>query len=173
MGLLHIYCGDGKGKTTAALGLALRASGAGMHVWILQFLKGNETSELEALKQLSHITVLRCDRNYGFTYSMGQEDKKDITECHNDMLKHAWMGMNEKRVDMLIFDEFNAAYAYGLLDTQLADRLVLGRTDAVELVLTGRNPHEKFVEAADYVSEIRAVKHPYAKGIQARKGIEY
>ena len=117
-GLLEIYCGDGKGKTTAALGLALRAAGCGLRVHIVQFLKGTE-------------------------------------------------------IDVLIFDEFQAAYAHGLLDKEAAKDFSLKKPATLELVLTGRNPDPVFLEAADYVSEIHGVRHPYQKQIPARKGIEF
>ena len=99
MGLLHIYCGDGKGKTTASLGLALRASGAGMNVCFLQLMKGGETSELAALKALPNIKVIRCDRHYPFFKNMTESDKADITACHNGLLEEAFGG----GFDMVIF----------------------------------------------------------------------
>jgi cob(I)alamin adenosyltransferase len=173
MGLIHIYCGDGKGKTTAAMGLSLRAAGSGMRVHIIQLLKGNPTSELNSLALIPNITVSRPDKNYGFTFKMSEENKQLLTECHNEMLIHAEKLMHSGEIDMLVIDEFNAAYKYGLIDYELADRIVLQKPDDTELVLTGRNPAEKFVKAADYVSEIVAVKHPYSEGINARKGIEF
>lgn len=173
MNLLHIYCGDGKGKTTAALGLALRATGAGMKVHIVQFLKGTDTAELAAIAKLDLITIDRCDRNYGFTFSMSGEDKSALIRCHNKMIMRARDKMDAGEIDMLILDEWNAAYQDGLLDTRLADDLVLHRNPEVEMILTGRNPQKKFLEIADYVSEIRMLKHPYEKGIPARKGIEF
>lgn len=171
--MLHIYCGDGKGKTTAALGLAVRAAGSGMRVFFIQFLKGSPTSELNSLDKLENITVLRCDRDYGFTFTMNDEEKAAITNCHNELLKQALSLVESGDADMIILDEFNAAYECGLLDKRLADNLVLNHWEKAELVLTGRNPQEKFIEAADYVSEILAVKHPYEKGADARAGIEY
>ncbi len=173
MGLIHIYCGDGKGKTTAALGLALRAAGSGMNVHIVQFLKGTPTSELETLKKIPNITIERCDRNYGFSFSMSAEDKKEITACHDRLLKEAVMLAESGRIDLLIFDEFNAAYRLGLMDCSMAREFVLNKPAGLELVLTGRKPDPVFVEAADYVSEIRGVKHPYKQKIPARRGIEF
>ena len=173
MGLVHIYCGDGKGKTTAALGLAIRAAGAGMRVHFVQLLKGNETSELNSLKLIPNITVARCDENYGFTFCMSDDDKRKITECHNKIMNESILLSENAEIDMLIIDEFNAAYNYGLVDKALADRLVLQTPIALELIITGRNPNSKFVEEADYVSEIKDVKHPFKNGISARKGIEY
>ena len=173
MGLIHIYCGNGKGKTTAALGLAVRAAGSGMRVHMVQLLKGGFTSELSVLEAVPNITVERCDRNYGFTFKMSDEDKIKLAECHNDLLLRAENLMKNGSIDMLIIDEFNAAYEYNLLDRDIADRIVFEKPKDIELVLTGRRPQEKFVNAADYVSEIQAVKHPFQKGIKARKGIEF
>ena len=173
MGLIHIYCGDGKGKTTAAFGLALRAAGSGMRVHIVQLLKGNETSERNSLKFVPGITVSRCDRHYGFTSKMSDENKRELTECHNRLLKEAQELAENGSIDMLIIDEFNAAYEYNLLDRELAERIFFEKPEITELVLTGRNPAEKFIENADYVSEIKALKHPYRNGVRARKGIEF
>lgn len=173
MGLIHIYCGDGKGKTTSALGLSLRAVGSGMRVHIVQFLKGSETSELNVLNKIENLTIQRCNKDYGFTFSMSQEDKIQLIDCHNSMLLDTEKLVLSNSIDMLILDEFNSAYNKNLLDRNIADRLVFNKPDNLELILTGRNPQDKFIKIADYVSEIIAIKHPYQKGISARKGIEY
>lgn len=173
MGLIHIYCGDGKGKTTASMGLAVRAAGAGMRVHIVQLLKGSKTAELESLALIPNIRVTRPDRNYGFTFSMTDEDKAAITKCHNALLEEALREMKNDEIDMLVIDEFCAGYNCGLVDKALADKIILHKPEKCELVLTGRDPEQKYVDAADYVSEIRAVKHPYEKGIDARRGIEF
>ena len=169
-GLLEIYCGDGKGKTTAALGLALRAAGCGLRVHIVQFLKGTETGELASLAQIPQISLVRCDKNWGFTFSMTEQDKKEITVCHNQMLQEAISMAKSGEIDVLIFDEFQAAYAHGLLDKEAAKDFILKKPATLELVLTGRNPDPVFLEAADYVSEIHGVRHPYQKQIPARAG---
>lgn len=171
--MIHIYCGDGKGKTTAALGLVLRASGAGMRVRFVQLLKGGHTSELAGLAGLPGVTVCRCDRDYGFTFRMTDADRAAITACHNTLLRDAMQAVQEGTADLLVLDEFCAAYNTGLLDRALAERLVLEFPPTAELVLTGREPAQIFLDAADYISEIRAVRHPYTKGIAAREGIEY
>ena len=105
MGLIHIYCGDGKGKTTAAFGLALRAAGSGMKVHIVQLMKGNETSELNSLEKLDGITLSRCDKNYGFTFRMTEQERNEITLCHNRLLNEAYDLMQSGSIDMLIIDE--------------------------------------------------------------------
>lgn len=172
-GLIHIYCGDGKGKTTAALGLALRAAGAGKRVHIVQLLKGNPTSELNSLALLPNITVDRPEKDFGFTFNMTDEQKAELTGIHNRLLSFAFDKMNCDDTDMLIIDEFFAAYNKNFLDREITDRIVFEKAFDCELVLTGREPDRKFIDAADYVSEIKSVKHPYEKGISARKGIEY
>lgn len=165
--MLHIYCGDGKGKTTAALGLAIRAAGAGLRVHIVQLMKGAPTSELTLLARIPEISIARCDRDYGFSWKMSDRDKSEITACHNRLLSEAFaIG-----ADMVILDEFNSAYANNLLDRKVVERLI-GEAKA-EIVLTGRNPDPKFLEKADYISEIQCVRHPYEQGVTARKGIEF
>ncbi|MBQ8687685.1 MAG: cob(I)yrinic acid a,c-diamide adenosyltransferase [Ruminococcus sp.] len=169
MGLLHIYCGDGKGKTTSALGLALRAAGAGLRVCFVQLMKGGVTSELNTLKLIPDITVLRCDRSYGFYRSMTDRDKADITACHNKLLSDAFTS----GADMIILDEFHSAYSYGLLDRDFAEQQIFSGRDTAEIILTGRDPAAVFTAEADYISEICCRKHPFEKGITARKGIEF
>ena len=169
MGCLHIYCGDGKGKTTASLGLALRASGAGMRVCFVQFMKGGETSELNTLRLIPEITVLRCDRQYPFFKNMTESDKNEIAKCHEKLLEDAFSG----NYHMIILDEFNSAYRYGLMECEKAQKLIFDGKKNVEIILTGREPDDIFVNKADYISEIKCVRHPYEKGIAARKGIEY
>lgn len=168
MGLLHIYCGDGKGKTTAAIGVAMRAAGAGMRVSFVQLMKGGDTSELNSLSLIPDITVTRCDRDYGFVKNMNDKDKSEITECHNTLLNNAFRG----GYDMIILDEFNSAYFYGLMDKNNAEHLILNGRGNSEIILTGRDPAEIFMNSAGYISQVVCVKHPYEKGIAARKGIE-
>ncbi|BCJ96386.1 cob(I)yrinic acid a,c-diamide adenosyltransferase [Anaerocolumna cellulosilytica] len=172
-GLIHLYCGDGKGKTTAAMGLAIRAAGSGMRVVFLQFLKGRPVSELNSLKLIPGITVIRNNKDYGFYNTMSEQDKKDITKLHNENLYKARALVEQGEVDLLVLDEVCAAYRYPLLDTEAIKELILHKRQGLELVLTGRNPDSLFVEQADYISEIQKVKHPFDKNIHARKGIEY
>ncbi len=171
--MLQVYCGDGKGKTTAALGLLLRAAGAGMRVHFVQFMKGGVSSELVSLACLPNVAVRRCDRDYGFTFRMSDIDKAQITACHNTLLAEVQEVLVQGSAELVILDEFFAAYNHCLLDRTQAERLVQTCPASVELVLTGRNPAAQFLEQADYVSDIRAVKHPYIKGTAARRGIEY
>lgn len=171
-GLIHVYCGDGKGKTTAAIGLAVRAAGSGMQVVLLQFLKGRVVSELESLKLLPGITVIRNNVDYGFYNKMTDQDKEDIKKLHNENLTKALNLVKDSKCDMLILDEITAAYKYQLVDRAEIDNLIVNKKAELELILTGREPAPLFLDKADYVSEIKKIKHPYDQNIAARKGIE-
>lgn len=167
--MLHIYCGDGKGKTTAAIGLTVRMAGYGKKVLFMQFLKGSYTGEIEILNANENITVLRCDRNYGFSPSFTDSDRVDITDCHNKNLHHALENMAS--YDMIVLDEIIAACNLQLADIETVKRIVNEYTG--ELVLTGREPDRWLCERADYISEIKKIKHPFESGVPAREGIEY
>lgn len=170
--MLHIYCGAGKGKTTAAIGLAVRGAGAGMSVRFVQFMKGASTSELLVLENITGLEIRRCDRDYGFFNNMSEADKSEITRCHNALLEFAFGG-EDTASKMIILDELCSAYAHGLMDKELAKQLILENKDNSEIVLTGREPAYEFIKSADYISEIRCVRHPYERGISARKGVEF
>lgn len=166
--MIHIYCGDGKGKTTASIGLAVRMTGHGKKVLFTQFLKGTPTGETEGLEKIG-VTVMRCDRNYGFFRSMTDKDKEDIKKCHDKNLQY--ISDNMGSFDMIVLDEIFAACNHNLADCEMVKNIVNSYNG--ELVLTGREPNKWFLEKADYVSEIKKIKHPYDKGIEARKGIEF
>lgn len=171
-GLIHVYCGDGKGKTTASLGLAMRAAGSGMKVVILQFLKGRYVSELESIKLIPGITLIRNQKDFGFLWNMSEEEKAEMTALHNENLLKALELVKENQCDLLILDEIIAAYANEVVDKEIIDELVLHKKPELELVLTGRNPARIFLDSADYVTEMKKIKHPYDENIPARKGIE-
>jgi cob(I)alamin adenosyltransferase len=167
--MIHVYTGDGKGKTTAALGLALRAAGRGKKVVIVQFMKGADTGELHSLSLVPGVTVLRNKKHYGFFNRVGAETQSHIIGDNISSLEEALA----LPCDLLVLDEVFSAYSAGALDRKAIDSLVLGKNENRELVLTGRNPPQHIIDAADYVSEIRKIKHPYDRGIKAREGIEY
>lgn len=170
--MTHIYCGDGKGKTSAALGLSIRAAGAGMKVVMVQFLKGRETSELNILNTLSNITVLRGKVGTAFTFSMTEEEKENARHVHSELLQTGIDLIESGNCDMLILDEAIEAYNEGLLDQSLLQHLLKKKPWHLELVLTGREPRPWMIEGADYVTEMKKVKHPFDIGIKARAGIE-
>ncbi len=171
--MIHIYSGDGKGKTTAATGIAIRAAGAGMLVCFCQFLKNGTSSEIALLRSIDGIKVSCCEECNKFTFEMNDEERSAVLKRHNEMLSEAKNIIEKASADMIVLDEFFGAYNTGLLDRSCAEYLVLNCPENIELVLTGREPAQIFCEAADYHSEIRSIRHPYENGLPARRGIEY
>ena len=184
----HVYYGTGKGKTTAAVGLAVRAAGAGCRVLFCQFLKSGETAELSVLQSLPGVTVLRPKKLYPFTSQMTDGDRASITEEHDQILcaaEEALSGISDpdepvsafgKEADpappvLVVLDELAWAFHYDLIDRQRV--LSLLDTKQAEFVITGRVCVREFTERADYVTNLQEEKHPYHRGVSARRGIEY
>lgn len=170
-GCLHIYCGDGKGKTTAAVGLAVRAAGSGMKVLFGQCMKDGSSGEVEMLKKLG-VTYSCCRERFGFFWNMTDEQKKKAAAAYTALFEDICRRAEEEDYDLLIIDEFMSAYNHGLIDQKKALEYLLHRPERLEVVLTGREPGEEILRIADYVTEMRKVKHPFDQGIPARKGIE-
>lgn len=168
-GLLHVYCGDGKGKTSAAMGLALRAAGSGLRVHLVQFLKSGNSGELHALAAVPGVTVFGDKTEMKFTFQMDASEKENTTALHNAALQAALA----QPCDVLILDEVTSAYNLGMVDADVIQQLVCHRPAGMELVLTGRDPAQFMLDAADYVTEMTCRKHPYDKGVAARQGIEF
>jgi cob(I)alamin adenosyltransferase len=169
-GLVQIYTGDGKGKTTAAVGLAVRAAGAGLSVMFAQFLKGRATGELEPLKKLG-VTVVRSEAVTKFIPYMMPAELDKCRSAQHAVLDAVKDGIAQS--DVVILDEVCGAITTGMIDIGDIISLIRQKPQSVELVLTGRGAPAQLLELADYISEIKSVKHPYDKGISARKGIEY
>jgi len=168
-GYVQVYTGDGKGKTTAALGLAVRAAGAGLRVFIGQFVKGMEYSELRALARFDDlIEVRRYGRGCFIEREPAPEDiaaaRKGLEDARAEMLSGAW--------DLVILDEANIATHFGLFPVEELLALIAEKPENVELVITGRRADPRVIEAADLVTEMRAVRHYYERGITSRTGIE-
>ena len=172
-GLVHIYCGNGKGKTTASVGAAVRAAGNGKTVLIKRFLKNDHSGEVEALKQIPGITVLPCKRQFGFSWKMKQEEKEEAKEYYGKELEKAWKMALDQEIDMLVLDEAVGACTLGFIEEERLLELIGSKPEKLEVILTGRNPSETLLAAADYVTEMVMRAHPYTRGIPARKGIEY
>ncbi len=167
---VQVYTGDGKGKTTAALGLALRAAGAGLHVFIAQFMKGRDCGELHALEKLGdHVTIKQYGRE-GFIH--GEPDEEDVKAAQVG-LEEARAAMQSGDYELVILDEANVAVHFGLFSVDDLLAVIDERPEHVELVITGRKAPPRLLEGADLVTEMREVKHYYQDGLDARRGIEY
>lgn len=167
-GLLHLYWGDGKGKTTAAMGLALRALGSGKQVVIVQFLKGGRSGEIPLLEQLG-AKIYRGKAGQKFVFQMNDAEKAATRELQNANLRAA----QQEPADLLILDEAGSAWELDMVDKELLKAVVLERPAEQECVLTAHGAPDWMLEAADYSTEMKCHRHPYQKGIAAREGIEY
>ena len=168
-GYTHIYTGNGKGKTTAAIGLAIRAAGAGLKVFLAPFVKGGKYSELKTLEMLSEqITV----EQFGLPHFIkGKPSMPDMDAARIGFQKLK-ASMVSGRFDMIIVDEGNVAVSYGLLSKKDILDLIAMKPENLELVITGRGALPEIIEKADIVTEMKAIKHYYDKGVNARIGIE-
>lgn len=172
-GCVHIYCGDGKGKTSAAVGLAVRAAGRGKQVVMARFLKTDDSGEVAVLKEIAGIRLCSCEKTFGFTFQMTEEQRQEAKEYYGKLLRDVWQEAAAGQADVLILDEVMAACTFGFVEEEELVRYLNSRPAGLEVVMTGRDPSEKLLEMADYVSEIRKRKHPFDRGMAAREGIEY
>jgi cob(I)alamin adenosyltransferase len=169
-GYIHVYSGHGKGKTTSAIGLGMRAAGAGFKVHMIQFMKGRKYCELGSIEKVSK-----------FSYSQHGRDefvnKENPEQIDIDLANEGFMKAKEliksKKYDMIILDEINVAVDFNLIDLQEVLKVIDEKPENLELVLTGRYAHPEIVISADYVTEMIEIKHPYQLGIQARKGVDF
>ena len=168
-GYIHIYTGDGKGKTTAALGLAIRAAGAGLHVFLAQFIKGKQYSELNSLKRLSDLITVE---QFGLPRFINGKPSVPDMEAARYGLEMLKSSMLSGKFDVIIVDEGNVAVTYGLLSKQDLLDLIAMKPESLELVITGRGALPEIIDKADLVTEMKAVKHYYNNGVNARVGIE-
>lgn len=171
--MIHVYTGDGKGKTTAAIGLALRALGRGKKVAVIQFMKGRLSGEILALSFKKPFKDQIEIRMFG---GKNLVDFQNIT--HDDRLNakaaiESFAEIAKKNYKLIILDEINVAIAFGLLGLEEALKVIKKVDSKVDLVLTGRRAHLKIIEMADLVTEMKNVKHPFDQGTKAKKGIEY
>ncbi len=169
--MIHIYCGDGKGKTTAAIGLICRHVGTGGKAVLAQFLKSTPTGELASLKALG-VPIYRNELPHGFFPNMSEKMQKSVREMHDKTLAEVTQLAKANTCSLLVLDELCAALSLGLIDREAVLSLLDDHGNA-ELVITGRDPEQALLDRADYITEMRLVRHPYEKGVQARKGIEF
>lgn len=207
--MIHLYTGNGKGKTTAAVGLAVRAAGRNKKVIFAQFMKGNETGEIYLLEKLPLVTILRSEKNFGFYKSMSEMDKEELTNIHNLLMDEILIKMVNQECDVLILDEITYPVKWNLLDRNKlnfilqcakpipekkeqkckdseagtlqskADSLKQDSNNKIidmkeiEIIMTGRDAADFMYDEADYITSMECVRHPYEKGVKARKGIEF
>ena len=173
-GLLIVYTGPGKGKTTCALGTAFRAVGQGLRVMMVQFIKGSwHYGELDAAEMLGADRFEIRPMGRGFVkLGQGQQDPEDLRLC-----EQAWefgrAQIDSGKYDLVVLDEINYVISYKMLDAEKVVAALAARPERVHVICTGRNAHPKLVELADLVTEMREIKHPYTKGVLAQRGIDY
>jgi cob(I)alamin adenosyltransferase len=172
-GLVHVYYGDGKGKTTAALGLALRAYGQGFRVVILQFFKSAFSGELAALNKLPGLIVMRVQGSGKFLPAMNKDEKELLRTDHDHILSEAAAMIMRGECDLLVLDEGLDAVSLSMVDENMLEGLLTNRPEGVEIVITGHQPVGWIMDSADYITEMVKHKHPYDHGVKARKGVEY
>lgn len=171
-GLIHIYCGDGKGKTTAATGLAVRCAGAGGQVVFAQFFKNGNSSEIKSLQKLETVRTLHCSTVPGRYSRMDEAGRAQARLDYGRLLTDALQAAGEGAA-LLVLDEAVSACNHGIIDEAALQSFLRSKPEGLEVVLTGRNPSRELLELADYVTEMKKVKHPYDRGVRARRGIEF
>lgn len=171
-GLIHIYTGDGKGKTTAAIGLVVRCVGSGQKVVFTQLMKGNHSSERKILENIEGVYVVPAQKSFGFSWTLNECGKDEAKAAYTLQFQTAIAKAKEEDCRMIVFDEVMSAYNNDMIDRDVVLSFLKNKPADLEVVLTGRMPEPELVALADYVSEVKKIKHPYDEGIPSRKGIE-
>lgn len=169
----HIYYGDGKGKTTAAIGLAVRAAGSKMKVLFVQFLKAEFSGERHILSHTENVTLTFCPLELKFTFDMDDKEKAQAAKIFKGIFDNAVTTALTEKYDMVVLDEvFEAINAHMLSESEVYE-FITNAPSSMEIVMTGHNPPQKFMDCADYITEFKKIKHPYDRGITGRIGIEF
>ncbi len=171
-GMIHIYCGDGKGKTTAGMGLCARAAGRGSRVLICQFMKDNSSGERSTLELSDNISFQNGPEQEKFSFHLTLEEKEERKTYYEQQFRAVTERAVEEEADLLFLDEVIYAIGAGMLDEQPVLDFLNNKPTRLEVIMTGRDPDQALLDKADYVSEIKKIKHPFDKGIPARDGIE-
>lgn len=169
---IHIYEGDGKGKTTAAVGLAVRCAGSGQKVLFTQFLKGNNSSEIKSMERIPNIIIYQNQKEFGFAFNMDTREKVDARTYYRDHFREAIYYAKREHVRLLVLDELLDVYNLNMVDQEEVLQFLRTRPEDMEVVLTGRNPATELLQMGDYVTHMGKIKHPYDWGLMAREGIE-
>ncbi len=172
-GLIHLYSGDGKGKTSAAMGLCVRAAGAGYRVLICQFMKDNSSAERRSMEKIPEITFLDAHESVKFSFCMSSEEKQQEKAFCGALFEDAVREAQEGGYDVLLLDEALYAVRKGFLEESRIVSFLETKPDGLEVILTGQDPGEALISLCDYHSVIRKEKHPFDHNQKARRGIEY
>lgn len=168
---IHIYFGDGKGKTTAAIGLAVRYAGTGGKVIFTQFFKDGTSGEVSVLKKIKEIKYLRIEKNFGFTWTMSENEKKEVADEYKNLFDSALSACTGG--ELLVLDEILDLIRVDFIDESYVADKILSLGGKREVVITGHSLGERTEEIADYITEMKKIKHPFDRGLSARPGIEY
>ncbi len=171
--MIHIYFGDGKGKTTAAAGLAVRAAGSNMKVLFVQFLKTGISGERTVLKESENVTLTSCPAELKFTNEMTEAEKQQAAVLFRGIFERSAATALSERYDMIVLDEIFDAINEGMLSDATVLEFITNAPHSIEIVMTGHNPSQRFLDEADYVTEMKKIKHPFDKGLTGRIGIEF
>lgn len=173
-GYIQVYTGNGKGKTTAAVGLAVRAAGDGLKVYMVQFLKGGKSGELESVKKLyPNFQIFRFEKPRGFFWTLNDEEKEELKSEIDNAMEFCFNSLKNKECDILIMDEIMGALTNNLVSEEKLLKLLQNKPDNVEIILTGRNVPKSIIDKANLVTEMKDIKHYFNEGVPAREGIEY
>ena len=172
-GLVQVYTGDGKGKTTAALGQGLRSCGRGLKVCMVQFLKGGDTGELHSVEKLHpYFEIFRFEKKRGFFWTLSEQEKRELKEDIDKGFEFIKNVVAKDQCDVLIIDELMGVLGNKLLEVNEVVELLKSKPDTMEIIITGRNVPKEILDAADLVTEMKEIKHYFRDGVPAREGIE-
>ena len=169
--MIHLYHGDGKGKTTAAVGAAVRAAGSGTRALFVQFLKDGSSSEIGVLSSIQGIRVTLPGLFFGWTKNLTAEQKDQLRECYTSLTRE--IAASASGYGMIVFDEAVSVYRHGLFDKAEFLAFLESEKDSREIILTGRDPAPELAELADYITQMKKEKHPFDRGAPARRGVEF
>lgn len=172
-GLIQVYTGDGKGKTTAALGQGLRSCGRGLKVCMVQFLKGGDTGELHSVEKLHPLfEIFRFEKDRGFFWTLSEQEKHELKEDIEKGFEFIKRVAANNECDVLIIDELLGVLSNKLLEVNEVLELLKKKPDTMEIIMTGRNVPKEIIDAADLVTEMKEIKHYFRSGVPSREGIE-
>ena len=169
----HLYFGNGKGKTTAAVGIAVRAAGSNLKVLFVQFLKTEFSGERHVLSHTENVTLTLCPADLKFTFQMNEKEKAQAAKIFKGIFDHSVTLALTEKYDMVVFDEIIDAINAEMLTESEVVEFITNAPSSMEIIMTGHNPSQKMIDLCDYVTEFKKIKHPYDRGITGRIGVEF